>query len=249
MNRTIFRADAVSVHRLALAAGLLVVAGLAGCGRDSDASGEPDKPASGAPSATLGSIPAGDAPLEAGTYAIPRSAWSIADLTVTFPAGWNVWYSHIYGKHPDAHDEVSFYAVVVDDIYTDPCRGEGVPVEVGPAVDDLVTALGEQPGLGTSDPVETTLGDHPATRIDLEVPPGLDLTKCRLAGDGVHGLQVWYSEPADKYLVLESDWRASVYVVDVDGERQVFVTQQAPRTSEADLAELQGVLDSIRIGT
>jgi hypothetical protein len=122
-------------------------------------------------------------------------------------------------------------------------------MDVGPAVDDLFTALGEQPGLRTTDPVDTTLGDHPATRIDLEVSQRLDLKKCRMAGVGVHGLQVWYSEPADKYFVLEANWRASVYVLDVDGERQVFLTQQGPGTSEADLAELRGVLDSIRIGT
>jgi hypothetical protein len=34
----------------------------------------------------------------------------------------------------------------------------------------------------------------------------------------------------------------------VDGERQVFVTQRHPITSDEDVAELQTILDSIQIG-
>ena len=42
-------------------------------------------------------------------------------------------------------------------------------------------------------------------------------------------------------------YTASVYVVDVDGERQVFLTQHGPAASDEDLRELQSMLDSIRI--
>jgi hypothetical protein len=42
-------------------------------------------------------------------------------------------------------------------------------------------------------------------------------------------------------------WVASVYVVDVDGERQVFLTQRDGAASDGDLRELQSMLDSIRI--
>lgn len=62
------------------------------------------------------------------------------------------------------------------------------------------------------------------------------------------GLQVWYSPTADKNFILLADGIASVYIVDVDGERQVFLAQIGSTTSDEDLAELQAVLDSIRIG-
>jgi hypothetical protein len=39
----------------------------------------------------------------------------------------------------------------------------------------------------------------------------------------------------------------SICIVDVAGERQVFAVQYPSGTSEEDLAELQQVLDSIRI--
>ncbi len=93
--------------------------------------------------------------------------------------------------------------------------------------------------------MDTTLGGYPATRIDLEHPEAPAARGLLLDPD--IGLQIWYSEPADKYFVLLPDGTASVYVVDVDGERQVFLTQVRKPTSAADRAELQTVLDSIHI--
>ena len=37
--------------------------------------------------------------LEAGTYRIPTSAWSVTDFTVTLPEGWAVQYGHVFSKH------------------------------------------------------------------------------------------------------------------------------------------------------
>jgi hypothetical protein len=200
-----------------------------------------------APSPTLGAIPAGTAPIEPGTYRIPRSAWSVADFTITFPEGWTVQYGHVYLKHSDAPDELGFYPVVVDAIYTDACKESGADLmDVSPSVDDLAAALLEQPGPKASDPVETTLGGYPATRIDLTVPERLDLNRCRF---GDIGLQIWYSPPADKYFVLLHDGVASAYIVDVDGQRQVFLTQYRSAASAEDVRELQAILDSIQIET
>ena len=47
--------------------------------------------------------------------------------------------------------------------------------------------------------------------------------------------------------MLMPGYTAGIYVVDVDGERQVFLTQHGPATSDEDLRELQSMLDSIRI--
>jgi len=95
--------------------------------------------------------------------------------------------------------------------------------------------------------VQTAIGGLPATQVDLEVPKGADLRSCFLADYGPPGLQIWFSDPSDKYFVLMPGYTASVYVVDVDGERQVFLTQHGPATSDEDLQELHSMLDSIRI--
>ena len=151
---------------------------------------------------------------------------------------------HVYARPTDTPSDLGFYAVVVDAIYADACVGSsGDLVEVGPSVDDLAAALLRQPGPQASGPVATTLGGYPATRIDLTVPEGFDLEACTVKGVGI---QIWYSRPADKYFVLQADEVASVYILDVDGQRRVSMAYR-PTTSDADPAELQVVLDSIHI--
>jgi hypothetical protein len=233
---------------------LILVAFLTGCGGDPGGSDQAPPAASTRSADTPRTIPEwgaddGDAAvaIEPGTYVIPRSPWSVTDFTVTFPTGWTVQYGHVYASNTEEADELGFYAVVVDDIYADSCAPENEATRpVGPGVKDLITALRAQAGgAAVSEPVSATLGGHPATRIDLEIPEHVDVARCRMAPAG---LQIWYSEPADKYFVLLDDARASVYVVDVGGRRQVFLTHVGNSASADDRAELQAVLDSIRIG-
>lgn len=242
-----------SRHHLAVA-GTLVAVGLlpiTGCGEDTTSSFETNGKQQISPSTAIASVPvpnsmpSGDGPIEPGTYRIPNSAWSVADFSVTFPQDWTVQYGHVYARNQDRDDEFGFYAVVVDEIFADGCAGSSSGViEFGPSVDDLLSALLEQPGPMKSGPVETTLGGYPATRLDLTVPEDFDLGPCNVADIG---LQLWYSVPADKNFVLLDDGSASVYILDVNGERQVFLTQHGSTTSDEDLAELQEVLDSISI--
>jgi hypothetical protein len=232
---------------LAVAAVLLLVA-LAGCG--GSGAGEPRASApsatpSATPHATTTPFPHETEPvaIEPGTYPIPSSAWSVTDFTVTFPEGWTVQYGHVYASNTDEDDEFGFYAVVVDDIFADACEGEaGGLTEIGPGVDDLADALLQQPGPEANGPIDATLGGYPAIRIDLTIPGALDLETCSFEGVG---LQIWYSLPADKYFVLLADGIASVYIVDVDGQRQVLLTQHRSATSDDDLSELRSILDSI----
>lgn len=198
------------------------------------------------PGATTAVFPYSSEPIaiEPATYRVSKSEWALRDFTVALPDGWTVQYGHVYAKHPDADDEIGFYAVVVDAIFADACKGGEVTVEVGPGVDDLAEALIERSGAVASGPVRTTLGGHPATRVDFAVPDGFDVRACRMQGAG---LQIWYSPPADKHFVLLPDGRASAYILDVGGQRQVFLTQYRAMTSDEDLAELQAILDSVRI--
>ena len=234
--------------------GPLAVAGVllgavAGCGGSGTAEAQASVGAatpSATPDAATTSFPDRTEPvsIEPGTYRIAKSAWSVTDFSVTFPEGWTVQYGHVYAGNTDEDDEFGFYAVVVDDIFAAACEGEtGGLTEIGPSVDDLADALLRQPGAMTSGPIETTLGGYRAARIDLAIPEGFDLEPCSI---GPIGLQIWYSAPADKYFVLLADGIASVYIVDVDGRRQVFLTQHRSASSDDDLAELQSVIDSIR---
>lgn len=239
-------------HTKLMAAAAVVVIALVAAGSSlviGYESTSPPPASPGPPSPTFGSMPSGDGAMdqaiEPGTYRVLSSAWSAMDFTIGFPEGWTVQYGHIYHRKPDGY--LTLEAAVVDEVFTDACRGEGVPEPVGPRVQDLVTALRTQPGPVTGRPVHTTLGGYPATRVDLRVPKGLDLESCRLADDRVLGLQIWYSEPADNYFVLFRGAVASVYILDVGGQRQVFVAQNRSPDSPDARVELQSVLDSIHI--
>jgi hypothetical protein len=189
-------------------------------------------------------------PVEGGIYHIPPSAWNLAGLTMTMPEGWETQYGSPGAfKHSDQGGELGFYFVIVDSIYADPCigsGGEGAPdlMKVGPSVDDLANALLEQPHTVTSGPVDTTLGGLPAKRIDLTIGEDPETATCNVNIPG--SLQIWHSEPVDKYFVL-GDGSASVYILDVNGERQVFVTHVRAATSSDDIAEMQAIIDSIEI--
>jgi hypothetical protein len=202
-------------------------------------------PSSAAPPSEGQALPTSDGPIQAGTYRLAASPWSHADLTVTVPAGWGVQYGHLFVKHPDAQDELGFYPVLVDRIYADACAGSnGSEVEIGPGVDDLAAALAEQAGPSVTAPMPTTLGGFQGVRLEMTVPPDFDLSTCNVQDVG---LQVWKSAPADKYFVLLPAAVTTVVILDIGGRRQVFVAQVGDEASAADRAELQDVLDSIRI--
>jgi hypothetical protein len=239
---------------VALVAALLA----ASCGVDgSSAAAEPQQATT--TSTTVPSIPLDDGPpLEPGTYRVSSEGrtgsdpllWSIVDYTITIPKGWKGHTGHYLSKYEDVDETrgLVIYPVLVDEIYADACEGErGRTVAVGPEVNDLVDALLAQPGTVATEPVQTTIGGRPTTRVDLEVPKGADLSSCFLADYGPPGLQIWFSDPGGKYHVLMPGYTSGVYVVDVDGERQVFLTQHGPAASHEDLRELQSMLDSIRI--
>src|SRR6185436_18251910 len=116
------------IHRrirpLAMLVVLMVVA--TGCTGDvTERSGAPSVSAtSPTPDPRVSSFPETDdpTPVEAGTYRIARSPWSVRDFTVTFPEGWTVQYGHVYAAQADTDAEFGVYAVAgVDEIYADAC--------------------------------------------------------------------------------------------------------------------------------
>jgi len=226
-----------SGRALALAVLLTVLTGCEG--------GASDEPHPSAISTTAsGTIPTGTASIEPGAHRPERSSWSVADFAVTLPDGWTVQEGHTYLKHSDADDELGIQAYVVDEVFTDSCQG-GEVMEVGPTALDLAAALLTQRGPAKAHgPSGLTLGGAPALYLYYKLPKNLDLTTCTLEEDG---LRIWHSSSVDRTFVLPPGVYAWVYILEVDGERQVFVAHFTEETSRKDVRELQAVLDSIRI--
>ena len=242
-------------HRLRFVWLVTATVGLAACAPHAAQDTAPSRTPTTAASTTVATASSEwptSGPVEPGTYHIPSSAWNVVGFTMTMPEGWEIDPAIPPGaaKNSNSDGEATFYPVIVDAIYSDPCFGSagedgGELLEVGPSVDDLAQALLKQPHTVVAGPVDATLGGLPAKRIDLTMADDPETATCNTDLPG--NLQIWHSLPVDKYFVLLGDGTASVYILDVNGDRQVFLTQHLIGTPADDLSQMQTIIDSIQI--
>lgn len=188
--------------------------------------------------------------LDPGTYLvrgdIDEMDEVVAPYTITVPAGWETQYGTDVGKHADESGLIKIEPFVLDEtrLTDNTCTGPESLGSLQTSTAGLVAGLRDQgSGLRVSDPVADTVGGLAATRIDLHYPGSEPLPGCRLSTTtdvGRGWLQVWSG-----YFVMGPTETASVYIVDVDGREQLFVTRTSDDASAADRAELQSIIDSI----
>ena len=228
--------------RYGLVAAAVVAAVLLGAtliGRGPDVGGEPES----TPIPTTSPMPArlSGTELEPGTYRL--TVLGTVDATITVPDGW----ANLDGIGVTKNsDEPSRTAVVfwgndleVSQVYADPCQWlDGyVDPPVGPTVDDLATALANQPQRGESLPTEVSIDGYRGKMIELSVPSDIDFADCD------RGLfRSWTGRYHQGPGQVDR-----IYIIDVDGQRLVFFTNFLPGTSEADRAEGQAIVDSIQL--
>jgi hypothetical protein len=257
--------------RLVAAIAVIVVAGVAAFnlfGPSPDvggvgAGGEPSASPSPAPtstptptaaaSAAVPEFPGVSDDVAPGTYLWAAGGATPADVTFTLPAGWMSRYG-IPHKDRGGPGEIAVGPWIIANVYTDPCQWQGAlpSPAVGPTVDDLASALVAQKGRNATAPTDVTLGGYPAKRIELSIPADLDRATC---DEGV--IRTWvapgedaaHSTPDTENLGMHSGQLNVVYIVDVNGDRLVIDTWHMPGTSPTDLAELDAILASMRIGS
>ena len=127
---------------------------------------------------------------------------------------------------------------------------------VGPSVDDLAAALADlAPFRVTSPPADVTIDGYRGTFLELTVPDlpvkgeGDDRRFARCA-EGT--LKSWVSaidtEPGDAfYGYSEPGHTEDFWILDVDGTRLMIEANWSPASPRKDVAEMQAILDSIRI--
>ncbi len=181
-------------------------------GGDDGSSAAPEPQPATTTSPTPPSIPLEDGPrLEPGTYSVSSEGrtgsdpllWSIVDYTITIPEGWKGHTGHYLSKYEGFDEAAGLASTQCWSTRSTPIRARvnvARSQAAGPKVNDLVDALLAQPGTATTEPVQTTIGGLPATRIDLEVRKGADLRSCFLADFGRPGLQIWFSKPTQTVL-------------------------------------------------
>jgi len=236
--------------RIAIAAAAVIVIAVAGYSLLPGNGGPGGPPGSPTPGPTPVALTAG--PLAAGTYVTHPFLPPNESIGFGFavPDGWEA--GGPPGRGPvgigpttgfEGPDGMSLGFLTVTSLMEDPCNWQdATAIEVGPSVDDLANALVANPGYETTAPVDVTLGGFSGTRIDVQVPAGLDLATCR---DG----QFWVWSVGDGQTIYAQgpEGRFHLWILDVQGRRVIVTTHDFPGTPPDDLAELQAIVDSISV--
>jgi hypothetical protein len=185
-----------------------------------------------------------DGALAPGTYVAHPLAPSNGGMAVTFtvPAGWEgfqgVGILPTTGAAGPGGMGIGLGGLV-NGLYSDPCHGHERPdVIPGPTVDDLVQAFADQSAYETTAPVSVTFGGFSGKRLDLLLPSDVDFASCDNGGFYIWDGSIYAQGPGNR-------WHLSI--LDVEGMRVVILAQDFEATPAQDKAELQAILDSIRI--
>jgi hypothetical protein len=197
-----------------------------------------------APSATAGALSVGEGPVPVapGTYVAADPF--LLRVTFTVPAGWegNIGGPYaVFLQQAQGPGAVSFS--IFESVYADPCHYKGLldPLP-GPSVDDLATALSKVPGLGNPKPTDVTVAGYKGKQLTMTAPASF--AGCTLSPDGA--FRIW-ELPLGATNDLTPGEVDKVWILDVGGQRLVIDAPQVPAETASETAEVQSVLDSIRI--
>ena len=129
----------------------------------------------------------------------------------------------------------------VDNGYADGCAGKILDTPIGPSVDDFVAYLHDVEGVAVTSVSDVALGGFAGTYVETVADD--DLSDCR---DGM--LSLFLKRDGGIYsrqVVAGSVDR--MWVLDVDGRRLVVDLFSTPDGSDAQIADLLSVVESIRI--
>ena len=211
--------------------------------------GDPGPSPISAPPTTLSPAPSAAVlrfgPLTAGTYAT-QAAFPVR-ITLALPGGWAGLATSgatVSIIQSDAEVDSAFLGFwIVETAHRDPCgMGGVVDSPVGPTVEDLAAALAGAPGFDATEPTAVSVGGVDGQYLELTGP---------LAGCMEPEL---FRTPDGSCRCMESRVeRNRLWIFDVDGRRLVIDALDIPPsdgvtgTSATDIAELQGIIDSIQI--
>lgn len=187
----------------------------------------------------------GQAELAAGRYSIQSGI--AMRVTASVPNGWSA-VGNWAVRGPSGYEApdgagIRFYTV--GNLLNNPSSyADGLQdPPVGPTVDDLIDAIVAQTEWTSSTPSQTTIGGFPAQHVRITIPDGAEFDPRDEGG----AFYLFQDEGLGQIWGLEVGEMFDVYVVDADGERLVLDAFHYPGTSQADLAALDAIVDSIQI--
>ena len=167
-----------------------------------------------------------------------------ARIRITVPSGWHAFgatetLAGICTNACEQPDRVALAFWIVTNVYADPCDRAGLAdPPIGESVDDLVAALVDLPRREATAPRAESIRGYPATYLELTADGTLG--DCALPGfrAWTAGTEFRESPPGE---------RDRLWILDVDGTRLMVDIAWPPNASAEDVAELETVIESLRI--
>lgn len=211
-------------------------------GRPEGPAATPAATSAATPAATSRALTVDQTQLGPGTYVTADPF--LLRVTFTLPAGWESAMGGPYFvnlKRPYLPGGVSFS--IFDKVRADPCHPDQALLDPtpGPTVEDLAAALASLPGLDVTTPTDVTVDGYTGKQLTLTAPATFE--GCTIYEDGY----VIWELPLGGTKAMSPGERDRVWIVDAEGERLVIHTSEIPGQTSQDQAEVQGILDSIRI--
>ncbi|HEX2032054.1 MAG TPA: hypothetical protein VHL78_11745 [Actinomycetota bacterium] len=191
--------------------------------------------------------------LEPGAYSIDPDADPSTPLRVAWEVPFGGWYKWIGAAKSAGDGHVGVGITTVTNLVRDGCRDHRpADPSVGPTVDDLATALSNlAPFEVTSPPKDVSIygyrGKHLEWRVpDVPVEGSADELKfARCIGGKIKS---WISPAWGPYFGYDGPgYSEEFWILDVEGTRLMIVAKRSAGSPPEDLADLETVLDSIRI--
>jgi hypothetical protein len=160
-------------------------------------------------------------------------------INLALPAGWNQRGWNV------AKNDALLGVWPVQNVYGDPCQWDGSLLDppIGPSVDDLATALAEQPQRDATS-TDVTLDGYDGKLVRMSMPADINPSDC----DG--GMFATWSEAGSdspSRFTQGAGTIDTIYILDVNGTRVVIDAFYLPSTSAADVSELEQIIASISI--
>jgi hypothetical protein len=235
----------------------ILVALVAGCGQ-APSPASPEGSVAGTPPLEAIQSPAVSsleytwpAKLAAGRYATTLLWDTPFTVRFTVPAGWESRDVEVFTDPVSRVNEIggprgrSVMFAMVDNVFADPCDGSLLEPPIDRTVDALADALANLPGVDSTPPAPVTLAGHRGKFVELSVGSGAG---CALRDFGMWTTRREWMKPSahdggTEFFAERERYR--IWVLDVDGVRYLVAALSAADATPADLAELQGVIDSI----
>jgi hypothetical protein len=166
-------------------------------------------------------------------------------VTFTVPGGWETGGAGVYrpeGVGPPGGAALIFFRGGW--LYTKPCGTAAAPeIPTGTTVDEFVTALVDHPDLDVTDPEDVTLAGYSGKYLELRAPANIATDSDAPGPNECAYYFVWnpgiYAQGPNQL------WH--IWVLDVAGSRVVIRMDTFPGTTPRILAELQAIVESLKI--